>query len=525
MDKEQEKWAIFWCDLLSPLIYDEIEAGLTNRYLKELTGKKIRFPDGKISTPSLSTLRRKLNRYRQGGFDALARKGRCDRGKSRNVALEIIDKAVELKKEQPCRSPHVINQFLQESHGLTVPRSTLYRHLKRANATRLKLGVLQKKVRKRWTRNHTHDLWVGDFEDGPYVLENGQVVATYLSAFIDCHSRYVIEARYYFRQNLDVLIDSLIRALAKHGAPLALYVDRAKIYLANSLQAACYRLNIKLLHRPPKDPPAGGLIERLIQTIQMQLEAEIRAGDILTLKQLNRALSAWLTVGYHKTIHSETKQAPELRYQQGLTVIRQVDMAKVIESFMQTVERTVNKTFSDVQLDKRFYRVDAKLRGDRVQVKYDPFSSWDTVHIYSLDGQYLATGNLHDRSADVPQAPQRPQGKPKHSYTQLLIRQHEQLLAEQTGGIDYRKIVQRRPWPFHEFAKTVAQLMGKKAALADLSAGELESLKKVYNQSRSIDRHLVKKAFENAPYPKLPYIIRELKLLIRKEQENVSKPF
>ena len=522
MDKEQEKWAIFWCDLLSPVIYDEIEAELINRFLKQLAKKKIRYPDGRIGHPSLSTLRRKFNRYRQGGFDALARKRRSDRGKSRNIAAEIINKAVELKKEQPFRSPNIINQFLQESHGVTVPRSTLYRHLKQANATRLKLGVLRKKVRKRWTRNHTHDLWVGDFEDGPYVLENGQVVATYLSAFIDCHSRYVIEARYYLRQNLDVLIDSLIRALAKHGAPLALYVDRAKVYLATSLQAACHRLNIKLLHRPPKDPPAGGLIERLIQTIQMQLEAEIRAGDILTLAQLNRALSAWLAVGYHKTMHSETKQPPELRYQNGLTVIRSVDMAKVIESFMQSVERTVNRTFSDIQLDKRFYRVDPKLRGDRVQVKYDPFSSWDTVHIYSLDGQYLVTGTLHDRSADVPQAPQRPQGKPKHSYTQLLIRQHKQLLAEQTGGIDYRKIVQRRPWPFHEFAKTVAQLMGKKAALPDLSAGELEALKKVYNQSRCIDRHLVKKAFENAPYPKLPYIIRELKLLIQKEEENVS---
>jgi transposase InsO family protein len=525
LDKEQEKWAIFWCDLLSPLIYDEIQAELTNRYLKELTGKKIRFPDGRIGTPSLSTLRRKLNRYRQNGFDALARKNRNDRGKSRNVAAEIIDKAVELKKEQPFRSPNVINRLLEEMHGVTVPRSTLYRHLKQANATRLKLGVLRKKVRKRWSRDHTHDLWVGDFEDGPYVLENGQVVPTYLSAFIDCHSRYVLEARYYFRQNLDVLIDSFIRALAKHGAPLALYVDRAKVYLAAALQAACYRLNIKLLHRPPKDLPAGGLIERFIQTVQMQLEAEIRAGDILTLQQLNRALSAWLAVSYHKTQHSETKQPPELRYQQGLTVIRSVDMAKAIESFMQSVERTVNRTFSDVQLDKRFYRVDAKLRGDRVQVKYDPFSSWDTVHIYTLTGQYLATGTLHDRSSVAPDAPQPPQGKPRHSYTDLLIRQHKQLLAEQTAGIDYRKIVQSRPWPFHEFAKTVAQLMGKKAALADLSAAQLEALKKVYNQSRSINPQMLKLAFENAPYPDLPYIIRELKLLIRKEDENVSQPF
>ena len=122
----------------------------------------------------------------------------------------------------------------------------------------------------------------------------------------------------------------------------------------------------------------------------------------------------------------------------------------------------------------------------------------------------------------MPNAPQKPRGKPKHSYTELLIRQHKQSLAEQTGGIDYRKIVQKRSWPFHEFAKTVAQLMGKKAGLADLSAGELESLKKVYNQSRSIDRHMVKKAFENALYLKVPYIIVELKQLIRKEAENVS---
>ncbi len=522
MDKEQQKWAIFWCDLLTPVIYEEIEPELTNRFLKQLAGKRIRFPDGRIGKPSLSTLRRKFNRYRQGGFDTLARKHRSDRGKPRNIAAEIINKAVELKKEQPFRSPDTINRLLEEMYGVTVPRSTLYRHLKQANATLIKLGVLRKKVRKRWTRNHTHDLWVGDFEDGPYVLKNGQVVPTYLSAFIDCHSRYAIEARYYFRQNMDVLIDSLIRALSTHGAPLQLYVDRAKIYMANALKAACYRLNIKLLHRPPKDPPAGGLIERLIQTIQMQLEAEIRAGDILTLEQLNRYLSAWFAVSYHKTIHSETKQPPEKRYQNGLRVIRQVDMGKVIESFMQSVNRTVNKTFSDVQLDKRLYRVNPKLRGDKVEVKYDPFASWDTIQIYSLAGEYLGTGALHDRTSVIPAEPEQKRAKPKHSYTDLLLRQHKKMLAEQTGGIDYRKVVAERPWPFHEFAKTVAQLMGRKAALAGLSAGELEALKKVYNQSLSINRHMVKTAFEKALYPTVPYIIRELKQLIRKEKNDVS---
>jgi hypothetical protein len=229
-----------------------------------------------------------------------------------------------------------------------------------------------------------------------------------------------------------------------------------------------------------------------------------------------------LSVDYHKTVHSETKQTPEHRYQQGLTVIRQVDMSKVTESFMQSINRTVNRTFADVRLDNRFYRVDPKLRGDRVQVKYDPFSSWDTVQIYSLAGHYLGAGALYDRTHPVPAVPEQTPKKPDNSYTELLLRQHKQMLAQQTGAIDYRKIVHRRPWPFHEFAKSVAQLMGKKAALADLTAGELESLKKVYNQSTAINPNMLKQAFEKALYKTVPYIILELKHLIRKEVDDVS---
>jgi transposase InsO family protein len=507
---------------LSPVIYEEIDPDLTNRFLKQLSSKEIRFPDGRIGKPSLSTLRRKLNRYLKGGFDELSRKTRKDRKCPRNIPAEVIHTAIELKKEQPRRNPGAINRFLEEMYGVTVPRSTLYRHLKQAGATRIKLGVVKKKVRKRWTRDHTHDLWVGDFEDGPYVLNHADVVPTHLSAFIDCHSRFVVEARYYLRENLDILIDSLIRAFSTHGAPKELYLDNAKIYHANALKAACYRLNIKLLHRPPKDPPAGGLIERFFQTAQDQFEAEVRAGDILTLTDLNRFLSAWLAVDYHRNKHADTGQSPENRYQNGLTVIRQVDMNRAIESFMQSLQRTVNRTFSDVQLNKRFYRVDPKLRGDRVLVKYDPFSSWDTVHIHSLNEEYLGTGKLHDRSTSIPQGPEHEPRKPEHSYTDLLLRQHEKMLAEKTGGIDYRKVVQRRPWPFHEFAKTVAQMMGRKAGLADLSAEELESLKKTYNQSLSITRNMLKTAFEKAPYKTVPYVIRELKLLIQKEKNHVS---
>ena len=344
-----------------------------------------------------------------------------------------MQKAIELKKEQPYRSPAVINQFLQEMYSTTVPRATLYRHLKAAGATRLKLGVLKQKVRKRWSREHTHDLWLGDFEEGPYVLSENQLLPTHLSAFIDCHSRYIVEARYYLRQNLDILIDTLIRAFSIHGAPLELYLDNAKVYHANGLKAACYRLNIRLLHRPAYDPAPGGLIERFIQTAQGQFEAEIRAGEPLTLAELNRAFSAWLSVCYHQEIHSETGESPEERHRKGLGLIREVDMQRVMESFLQSIRRTVNPTFSDIQVNNRYYRVDPKLRGDRVEVRFDPFSTWDKLKVYSLDGAFLGLGVLHHREAAPAAAPSAPRGKPQHSYTELLIRRHQQELAEKTG--------------------------------------------------------------------------------------------
>jgi hypothetical protein len=83
---------------------------------------------------------RKWKQYREGGFEALFRKRRSDRGGVRKASPAMIAKAVELKKEQPYRSDVPINQFLQAEFGKTVPKSTLYRHLKRASRRSAAVG-------------------------------------------------------------------------------------------------------------------------------------------------------------------------------------------------------------------------------------------------------------------------------------------------------------------------------------------------------------------------------------------------
>jgi transposase InsO family protein len=520
MHHQAEKCAIFWCELLRPIIFEEIEEEGIHQFLQQTAQTQVVFPNGRMAKPSLSTLKRKLKKYRLGGFNALGRKPRNDKGQPRRVSAEIMAKAVELKKEQPYRSHRTINRFLQDIYGTTVCRSTLYDHLRNAGATRLKLGVTGQKVRKRWTTDHTHALWVGDFSDGPFVMEGQEVLPAFLTAFIDSHSRYMVVARYYLRENLDILIDALIRALAVHGAPLGIYVDNAKVYHSHGLKSACWRMGANLIFRKAGDPPGGGVIERFFLTAQNEFETEVRAGDILSLEQLNRKFSAWLSVVYHKSIHSEINSTPDEQYQKSLRVIRQVNMPEILSSFHQKVTRRVNPDFSDVQLNKMLFKVDPKLRGDKVEVRFDPFSQLNTVEVYSLrQGEYLGIGTLHQRQHVDLLAPAPTKGKPKHNYLDLLTQKHQEQLNVDTRGIDYHKLSRQRPWPFHEFAKTIADLLGKKGGLSDFTAQELETLKKTYNQSTQISKPLTKEAFSRTLKPELTYVIAEIKTLI-KNKEN-----
>ena len=518
-DKDLD-WAVFWASLLQPILLGEVPAEETASYLRELAGEERLFPDGTRRKPSLTTLRRKLRIFREEGFEALARKRRSDRGKPRAHSVELVEKAVEIKRDQPRRSHLTINKFLEVEHGKTIPRSTLYRYLKEADATRLKLGIEKTKVRRRWTRDFTHALWIGDFEEGPYVLHEGEVVPTHLSAFIDCHSRALIEGRYYLRQNLNVLIDSLLRAWAVHGAPAAIYVDQAKVYLSKALKASCFALEIRLIHRGAGDAPAGGLIERFFETVQSQFESEVRAGNILGLEALNRAFDAWSIVGYQRQIHSETGETPEARFEAGHRhPIRHVDIQRVAEFFMRREIRRVHRDFSDVQLYRRFYRVDKRFRGDRVEVRYDPFSSPDTVLIYSLQEEYLGKGILHRREKGEEPSTPTTTPKPRHDYLELLCREHEEELRRRSQGIDYRKAVASRDWPFLDFAGVFARLLGRKGGLASFTTHELEELKKFYNRTPGLGEVLLREAFERAQEKTIPYIAYEIQRLAGRKED------
>jgi len=508
MNKKEEQWALFWCSLLRPLLYDEIHEKGSYRFLRNLSEQEVPFPNGSQKKPSLSTLKRKLALYSQSGFESLARKPRSDKGLPRKVTQSVIDTAISVKRDQGERSAATVNLFLNDLHRITVPCSTLYRHLKAHGATRLKLDIVKKKVRCRWTREKPNELWIGDFSDGPCVLTpDAQVARAYLSLFIDCHTRYVVEGRYYLRESFDILIDSLLRAWSVCGLSEELYLDNAKIYHANALKSTCYALRIKLIHRTPRDPSPGGLVERLFGTNQSQFETEVRAGDILTLDALNRAFHAWLHQ-YHHTVHSETKHMPAKLYQ--VATKRRVPVETAVKFFMKEEKRTVHGDFSDVSLHGQFYAVNPQLRGDKVLVKFDPYGTMDKVLIYSFDGNFLGEGRRYSREEKDRTPLVSPQKKPAYNYLDLIVRNHDEHLQQKARGIDFAALPTTTGWSLGTFISTAAELLGKKEGTSAFSTREIETLKKLYDRLPGLNISMLQEAVASAEIKTIGQLVLEL---------------
>ncbi len=513
----EDDWAVLWCQLLGPILLDEVEPGERRQYLRELSQRPVKLPNGITKCLSLSTLRRKVRRFRKNRLAGLQRAARGDRGRARKDRQALLARAVELKREQPRRSPQAINLLLSHEFGRTIPTSTMNRHLRRAGATRRKLGIVHEKIRCRWTRDHSNALWVGDFADGPYVWQAERVIPTHLSIWIDCHSRFVVEGRYYFKENLDILIDSLLRAWGSHGAPRELYVDNAKIYHSRALRLACTQLNIQLLHRPPRDPPAGGLIERIIETTQDQFESEVRAGKTLNLDDLNCYFQAWLQVRYHQTIHSETAETPHARFTANTRYFRHVNMAEASRLFHLREERKVDSTHCDVQLNKRYFPVRLEYRGDSVVVHYDPFTRLDEVEIYSLEGVYLHHASRYERMKGTHPFAESQRAVDKttpldHRYLELLATQHqEQLKAAAAQGMSYHAT--RQFMTLTQMAATLAKLLGHKGGVSSWSGEDLEILAVVHRRYPRITASHLRQACERADPKTLPVIVFQLQQL------------
>lgn len=200
MKKSMEDVAAARFESISPLLDASLDFSL--RIEKQ---KEVAWHSGK----SYRTIGRWLKAYEANGFAGLKPKKTCPKAAAalpENHA-EILEAAITLRRECPSRSVRDIIQIL-EMEGVAakgaLSRSTLQRHLQKAGfgMRQIRMYANHDSASRRFAKFHRCMLYQGDIKYGPYlpVGKDGQKKQTYLAAWIDDATRFVVGARFYTNQ-------------------------------------------------------------------------------------------------------------------------------------------------------------------------------------------------------------------------------------------------------------------------------------------------------------------------------------
>ncbi len=438
MDKKQDprEAALKRYALIAPLLEPGLEEAEVRRRRREILAKE-------TCPISDRTLQRYLAAYRESGFSGLCQRKRADTGRPRALPAEVLEAAVELKRELPQRSIRSVIEILEEEgrvkRGALRP-STLGRHF-------LKLGLMEipkapKGGFRRFQKEHRNCLWQADLKYGPYLPDPKnpkRSLRTYLVAFIDDFSRLVPHAEFYLEQRQPALEDCFRKAILKRGIPDSIFVDQGKIFVSSWFKIACARLNIRHLTAKPYSPEAKGKIERFMGTVDHFLH-EVGLLEPKTLKELNEVFQAWLEEGYNHKPHSALgpNETPATVFAGDIKKIRLATAGELQEAFRHEEDGRVDRT-GCFKLNHRTYDAGPELAGKIVAVRYDPFAA-EEVEVW-LDGKLKHTA----RELVMNQPRQGPQTKPaeppgRSRCLDALAQKEKERRKKRLGAIAFREL-------------------------------------------------------------------------------------
>jgi putative transposase len=368
--------ALFRYSLIQEVISPHLRAAQRGRRVRELAAAAHAGPGGGQVRVSYQSINRWKRAYLAGGFEALVP---SPRQASPRTPGEVLELAAALKRENPERTAAQVQRILRSASGWAPSDRTLQRLFTRLELNRPPADPGQQLIFGRFEAARPNELWTGDALHGPVIGGH----KAYLFCFIDDHSRAVMGARRAFHEDVVRLAAALRPALASRGVPESAYVDNGSAFTDAWLLRACAVLGVKLVHSRPGRPQGRGKVERFFRTVRDQFLVEITGDDgragtrAADLAELNRLFAAWVSVSYHRAVHSETGQAPLARWAAGVPdPLSLPSPAQLHEAFLWSERRTVRKT-ATVSLHGNLYQVDASLVRCVVELVFDPFDLTD----------------------------------------------------------------------------------------------------------------------------------------------------
>ena len=342
------------------------------------------------------------------GFDALRRRPRKDKGARKALSPEACQALVEWRRKYPQLTIKVLVRQLTEQGTLqagTFSLPSVYRflatHQLDARSVKHNPPPPQSGPTKAFECALANQLWMTDMMFGPTLrLAGGQVLHTRLFGLLDDCSRLVPHAQYYEGEKLCWFLDCFRQGLARRGFPEKLYTDQGKIFTSYHLQIVCANLGVRLCHAKPYAAWSRGKHERWFRTLQQDFEARLVIDPVHCLEELNARLWRWIEGEYHQRPHSALEgQTPAERFAQRAVNLRTADPQTDWEAlFLSRVERRVrlDATFS---LDGQLWEAPVHLRGQVIQVRFDPFG-WRRVELW-WDGKYVGPAHRCDKQLNA----------------------------------------------------------------------------------------------------------------------------
>lgn len=374
MDKTTaEKSALFRYGLIAPIIHEPERRQLA--YFREIVQKAYQVPGKTNSTTySISTLKDWLRRYRLGGIDALYPAIRKDKGQSKKIDAEIANRITAIFGDYPRISASALYRLLVSRGLITKEQFTEVTLRKYISVNKLRTQAEEVHVgRKKFEMPAANMLWTMDFLHGPSVIDSpghNRKRKTYLCAIIDDHSRLVVGASFAFAENSLALATTLKAAILQYGIPQKLYCDNGAAFISHTLQLACARIGMDLIHSKPYDAPSRGKIERFNRTVRQKFLHVLSTTTLASIGKLNEQFQQWLATDYNGFMHSGTEEIPRERFLKSIAQrpIARMSEAKLDEAFYEVFERKVKKD-ATVSISGCLFEVPVEYIGQRVEIR------------------------------------------------------------------------------------------------------------------------------------------------------------
>ena len=363
---------------IAPLVDDDLDKSRRSELMRKIA---------EMGGPSERTLKRYLDAWREGGFEALKPKQGWERSDSSlgdNFEL-VVNAAIELRRESPKRSVADIIKILELEEAIpigSVARSTLQRHLAARGYASSQMNIYTSKgaAARRFKKVYRCQLWHTDIKYSSFVPDiDGEKKQTYLIIWIDNATKYIVNARAYFDQTENSVEDSFRLAIQKYGIPDSIFSDCGGQFRSGRLAGICAKLGIRKLSTKPYSPESNGLAENFNKQLNKFI-SEVAFKKPVSLTEYNEMLLIWVEEYYHKNIHSGLGNiSPATAFGTDKRPLKFVSAKQLRDAFLHMDSRKVDKT-GCVSFNGCLYEVGLAYIGREVGIRFDP--SWtDKIEI------------------------------------------------------------------------------------------------------------------------------------------------